>query len=249
MSRRAQAGGNWITAICALVLTVAGCGSDSTAGYGAPAASTDTRPVISGTIYAPDMNGDGIGIYASRSWWHWADQLTFVPQAYALQHIAAIASDQTVALLQLDATEAEHGSTERAKLVAQTRTMAGGHFTITDSAITPHPEEVCRLMLVVGSGSDQTRAFVLSHTTDLNAVNESVVRMVLHRLTEMPPVGLCDFQAEALQDITDAANLGAYSVSGATVAELNDKAFAAVAAYRPVQEAMAAVVAGAAGTP
>lgn len=244
MRRRGRMRGIWVLAICVAALTFAACGSNGTAGIALPQDQKDVQPAIHGTIYAPDINGDGIGVYAAGPWLRWAESLALIPRAYALQHVAPIDSDETVALVQLDSTEAEHGQTERAALLAQAHTMAGGQFEILHP-LAKTPEEVCRLMLVVGSGEEQTRAFVLSHSVNppgtsdaLDAVSEALVRIVLQRLTQPPAVEFCAFDASGLSNIYNAAWEAAYSVSGASVAEINDNAFAAVAASQKVHQAI-----------
>jgi hypothetical protein len=251
MRRRGRVRGVWGLAVCVAALTFAACGSSGTSGIAFPQDQNDVQPAIHGTIYAPDVDGDGTGVYAARPWPRWAESLALIPRAYALQHVAPIDSDETVTLVQLDSTEAEHGQTDTAAFKADTRTMAGGQFEIRH-ALAETPEEVCRLMLVVRSGEEQTRAFVLSRSVNppgtsdnLDAVSEALVRIVLQRLTQPPAVQLCDFDAKGLSNIYNAAWEAAYSVSGTSVAQINDKAFAAVAASQKVHQA----IVGATGIP
>jgi hypothetical protein len=79
---------------------------------------------------------------------------------------------------------------------------------------------------------------VFGHTTNIDAVSEAVVRVVLERITEAPPVQLCDFTNAGLANIAAAARNAACSASGSTVAEFNDSAFERVRVNRKVKEAI-----------
>ena len=234
MIRAGRVGGIWL-GVCLAAVTLAACGSDGSSGVAIPPAGKEVVPSIRGTIFAPADNS-GVGVYAAVPWWRWPEQLALGPRAYGLQHIAPIESDENVSLSQLDSTNAAHGSTDAALLLAQARTGADGQFEVFHS-LASHPEDVCRLMLAVGRGDQQTRAFVLSHNTDLNAVSEAVVRIVLQRLAESA-TQLCDFQTAALLNIYNQAWIAAFSVSGTSVADINDKAFAKVSASAAVRQAI-----------
>ncbi len=87
-------------------------------------------------------------------------------------------------------------------------------------------------MVAVGDLNQQTltRAFVLAPApadTDVDVVSETVVRVVLDRLTKAPPVDLCEFTlgSPGLQAITDAVSNAVFTATGANVEEINQAAF------------------------
>jgi hypothetical protein len=83
------------------------------------------------------------------------------------------------------------------------------------------------------------RAFVFAASTDVDAVSETLVRVVLNRLTKAPTVQLCnDFTLSSLQNIYDAINLATRGVTGDSVTQINQNAFAVAMASGRVRQAV-----------
>ena len=215
--RRALGG---VLGVC-LVLAAAGCGSDGTA-------DTTLRPTprpivaaVTGTVFAP--NGE---FAAAGALQRWASTLCLWSPAYAqtcLSDLMPAGGTLNVALWQIDMIDAKDGKIDTPRLVNQARTDGDGLYKIVDSAADNL--DLCRFMVVVGGNESLTRAFAIEHTTDINAVTEAVVRVVLNRLTQTPPVQLCDFTNAALANILDKATAAACSAKGSTVAEINQSAY------------------------
>lgn len=234
LNRRAGTG---MVQLCLALLTclplsvVTGCGNDGTSSIGIPEPPPQTEPAITGVILAPN------GQFASADrWWRWPDRLRLVPPAYALQNVSPAEGVINVALSRVDYVDAADGRIDTAHLLSQVRTEGDGIYKIVDP-VAKNVDD-CRLMVAVGGGRSLTRAFVFSHTTNIDAVSEAVVRVVLDRLTKAPPVQLCNFTSDGLMQIADQAWIAAFTTTGDTVAEINQNAFERVAAFRGVKQAI-----------
>jgi len=210
-----------------------GCGTDGTSGVSFPPDPPATEDEITGTVLAP--NGDFAGI---GSGWQWARHLSVAAPALALQGVAPAGGILNVALYRINLVDAKDGQINNPKLLSQSRTAGDGVYQIVD--YSARDIDQCRLMVAVGVNETLTRAFVVSHSTNIDAVSESVVRIVLHRLTQAPPVQLCDFSTEGLTSILDAAAEAAYPARGDSVATINLAACERAARNRDVRQAVEA---------
>ncbi|MFQ5665492.1 MAG: hypothetical protein ACE5I7_03585 [Candidatus Binatia bacterium] len=189
-------------------------------------------PAVSGVILAP--NGQ---FAAKHGWWRWPDRLALARPAYALRNVMPAMGILNVALSRVNFLDAKDGQIDTPQLLANARTEGDGFYEIVNSAAANLDD--CRLMVATGGGELLTRAFVVSRRTNIDAVSEAVVRVVLDRLTRAPPVQLCDFKTEGLQNILEKAEVAAFNASGDSVAEINRDAFTRVVANRKVQQAIA----------
>jgi hypothetical protein len=204
-----------------LALTAAGCGSDGSVNVTLPRTPQPIVGAVSGTVYAPN------GEFASAGgWWRWTCPFTLLSPAYAqtcLANLLPAGGTLNVALWQIDTIDTKDGEIDNPRTLNQVRTDSDGLYQIVDSAA--EHLETCRLMVVVGHEESLTRAFAIEHTTNIDAVSEAVVRVVLDRLTQSPPAQLCAFTNAGLANILDEARTAACSAKGSTVAEMNDSAY------------------------
>src|SRR5262249_38179728 len=150
----------WAALVVGSGLALAGCGSDGSAGIGVQTGPPTTAAAVQGTVFAPN------GEFAAVGRWQWLiDQLQLVPRAYALlqDELMPVQTAQNVSLSQIDPTEAAHGSTDRARLLAQAQTDANGQFQILNSSLTVLDDQSHLIVQVGTVGSTRTRAFVVSH--------------------------------------------------------------------------------------
>ncbi len=212
--------GELLGAMC-LVLITSGCGSDGTVDIAFPPTPRPIVGAVTGTILAP--NGEFAAVDA---WWRFAGPLNLSSPAYAqtcLANLMPAGGELNVALQQVDFIDAKDGQIDNPRLLAEGRTDGDGLYEIVNSAA--EHLETCRLMVVVGSNESLTRAFAIEHTTNIDAVSEAVVRVVLNRLTQSPPVQLCDFTNAGLGNILAEARPAACSAKGDTVAAINQSAY------------------------
>jgi len=215
------------------VLGGSGCGTDGTSGVSFPPEPPATEAEITGTVLAP--NGE---FAALDRGWNWPLRLGVVAPALALQGVAPAGGILNVALYSISLTDAKDGQINNPKLLKDSRTAGDGIYQIVDYAA--RDIEQCRLMVAVGVNETLTRAFVASHSTNIDAVSEAVVRIVLHRLTQAPPVQLCDFSNADLTSILDAAAEAAFPARGDSVATINLAACERAARNRDVRLAVEA---------
>ena len=212
--------GGLLGAVC-LALTAAGCGSNGTADVTLQPTPRHIVAAVNGTVFAP--NGQ---FAAAAGWRRWACTFNLLSPAYAqtcLMNLLPAGGTLNVALWHVDSIDAKDGKIDNPRLINQARTDDQGLYEIVDPA-AEHIDE-CRLMVVVGSNDILTRAFVIEQTNNLDAVSEAVVRVVLARLTQSPPVQLCDFTNAGLNNILKQANDAACSAKGDTVAEINQSVY------------------------
>jgi hypothetical protein len=204
-----------------LALTAADCGSNGTADVTLQPTPRPIVGAVNGTVFAP--NGE---FAAADGWRRWACAFNLLSPAYAqtcLMNLMPVGGTLNVALWHVNLLDAKDGKIDNPRLLNQARTDDEGLFEIVDPA-TEHLD-TCRLMVVVGSNDMLTRAFAIEHTNNIDAVSEAVVRVVLARLTQSPPVQLCDFTNAGLANILDKASDAACSAKGDTVAEINQSAY------------------------
>jgi hypothetical protein len=212
--------GGFLGALC-LVLAAAGCGSDGSVDVGLVRTPQPIVGAVTGTVYAP--NGE---FASAEGWWRWACPFSLKSPAYAQTCLAALqpaGGTLNVALWQIDMIDAKDGKIDNPRTVSQARTDGDGLYQIVDPAA--EHLDTCRFMVVVGHEDSLTRAFAIEHTTNIDAVSEAVVRVVLDRLTQSPPAQLCAFTNDGLANILDEARTAACSAKGSTVAEINDSAY------------------------
>ena len=196
--------------LAALTGLAAGCGADgsSTAVIpgqpGEPIHDSDHNilPAISGTVWVPP----GTDFSSLAEWRKWLDTLFLAPSAYAeVPGAVRVQTETWVTLNWLSESDAADGKIDTPRAVSDglgvERTDQNGEYRII-SADT-NDLDACRMYVSVGSPGKRkwTRAFVFDRTADLDSISEAVVRMVLRRLTEAPPVQLCDFSSQDLRDI------------------------------------------------
>lgn len=220
--------------ICCAALALAGCGADGTSSVYIP--PDNPAPSVSGTVYAP--NGQ---FAAAERRPQWFDALWLMPRAYAaLENETPVISEENVALSKLNPDQAAHGHPELGQyLLANGRTdPADGTYVISADELAnfQSSDKSSEIIVQVGSGGALTRAFILSCATgasvscvnaNIDAVSETLVRLVMDRLTEAPSVLLSNFTRDGLQRMYDYAQqaLLVQHVSGASVREINDNAY------------------------
>ena len=231
----------WTVVVCLAALGLAGCGSDGTS---SAVVAGPEMPSVAGTVIAPD------GEFARLTPpWQWADALTLVGRADALQGVAGVSTPQTVSLSRLDPVAAGHGCAPQRpclQLITSTRTDSAGRFQISHGALGDLNAD--HLILHVGDEPLLTRAFVFSRTADINASSEAVVRLVLLRLTQAPPVQLNVFTNDALQTLADLADVltAHLSATGSDVASFNEKVYDTLAVSGTMHKTMDELTSGAA---
>jgi hypothetical protein len=237
--------------VCCAALALVGCGADGTSSAYIP--PQNPAPSVSGPVYAP--NGQ---FAAVERWRQWLDALWLMPRAYAaLGSETPVISEQNVALSKLDPDQAAHGHPELGQyLLGQEPTdPADGTYLISAKDLANF--QPCEIIVQVGSGGALTRAFILSCTTsapvsctaDIDAVSEALVRLVMDRLTEAPPVLLSSFTRDGLQRMYDYAQQALLHVSGASVQEINDNAYQLLANNKTIHSIMDDVTGIPAATP
>ena len=227
--------GGFLGAVC-LALTATGCGSNGTADVTLRPTPRPIVAAVNGTVFAP--NGE---FAAADGWRRWACAFNLLSPAYAqtcLMNLMPAGGTLNVALWLVDSIDAKDGKIDASevRLINQAHTDGDGLYEIVDAAA--ENLDVCRLMVVVGSNDSETRAFAIEHTTNIDAVSEAVVRVVLDRITQSPPVQLCDFTNAGLANITEKARNAACSAKGDTVAEINESAYQHVKVNRSVNQAI-----------
>ncbi len=245
MMRNGQRTAAWAAAFCLATLAWVGCGADGTSSASLQN-NPQSGPVVSGTVYAPD------GQFSAVSGWRrWADALSLWPSAYAnLSGESPINSVEDVSLSLFDPAAAAHGC----KLSpppctdpvagGSTRTDAAtGTYQITNSVLTDEvfaDATVADLVVLVGPQDLLTRAFVLSRTTNVDAVSEAIVRLVLNRLPEAPVVSLNDFTIGRVKYLDCLARplVEGQGISGISVSDVNENVYTALANSPTMQQAM-----------
>lgn len=207
--------GTFLIGVCVVLLAAAGCGTEGNVAVDLPPTPRSIVPAITGTVFAPGGQTSPGTCLADLS-----------PEEGTLN----------VVLWLVDSLDAKDGHIDNPFLLMQNRTNGEGLYEI----LLPGTTQVggCGLMVAVGSGDSLTRAFAVSHSTNLDAVSEAVVRVVLDRLTKAPPVQLCDFSAEGLSNILEKAKNAACSARGSTIAEVNDAAYQRVRVNAAVKQAI-----------
>jgi hypothetical protein len=235
------------TVVSCAALALAGCGADGTSSVYSP--PDEPAPSVSGTVYAP--NGQ---FAAAERWPQWLDALRLMPRAYAASgNEAPVITEEKVGLCKLDADQAAHGHPELGQvLLADGSTdPANGIYSIYADELVNFQsgEKASEIIVQVGSSGTLTRAFILSCTTgatvscvkaDIDAVSETLVHLVMDRLTEAPPVLLSNFTRDGLQQIYDYVQraLTEQNISGASVQEINDNAYNLLANNKTVRSIM-----------
>ena len=207
--------------VVGLALASAGCGSDGNVSVALRPTPAPIVGAVTGTVFAP--NGDFASAAAGI---RWACPFSFVSPAYAqtcLQVSMPAAGTLNVVLWLIDTVDAKDGEIDNPRKLNEARTDGDGLYQIVDPAAEQLDQ--LHLMVVVGSGDSMTRAFAIEHTTNIDAVSEATVRVVLDRMTQSPPVQLSSFANEALANILDKASAAACSAKGDTVADLNQSAY------------------------
>lgn len=232
--------------VCAAAWTIAGCGNDQNANVTLPGQQPVILPAVTGTVFAP--NGEFAAI---SPWRKWLAELVLIPRAYAGIAIEEpVASEQEVSLSSVsnaDAAHAVNGYIQSSTLIGVARNDLVGRFKIVMDP--PLDINASHLMVAVGAASPEpllTRGFVFQQNTDLDAVSEALVRLVLKRLTQAPAIQLSDFTNDQLAQIyaeveQASRRAGADGTPIDTVAQINNEAYRLAANDNGVQAAIAAV--------
>jgi len=243
-------GGIWAVAAGLAALTaLAGCGADGSSSATFSGSGQNILPAVSGTVWVPP----GTDFAAIPAWRKWLETVFVAPRAYAeIPGEARIQTETWVTLNWLIESDAADGKIDAPRAlsdgVGAERTDQNGSYKII-SADTSNLD-ACRLYVSVGRSGRRswTRAFVFDRTTNLDAVSEAVVRMVLKRLTEAPPIQLCDFTSAELRDIsTTSAQIIDYDernyhdVLAGTIADTNNNVSNILSANPTVLATIAAV--------
>ncbi len=246
--KRSRALGASLGALCLAMLAVGGCGSNGTAGLTFPP-SPKPEALVKGVVQLPY----GV-LAATQSPWQWAARLHLFSPAYASPDQCNYpvcnpnvfpASGVRVTLERVDHADAADGVIDNPVPLAQSSdTDESGGYTINANSTVPAIEG-CGYMAYVGGADQQTltRAFILTSAaadTEVDVVSETVVRVVLDRLTKAPPVQLCDFPlgSPGLQGITDAVATAVFTATGTNVEEMNQSGFEKAMANQGVKQAI-----------
>ncbi len=230
-------------------LALAGCGADGSSSIQEPNQDANPEAALIGTVSMP--NGQ---FAAANPLIRFVQDMQLVPRAFADGNVTGtglppgflpVGAEHPVSLFRIfSEVDVDHGNTDGALLVGGDFTNAQGRYEIVD----PDVREValtCRDLVIVGGGPDRTRSFVWQHTTDIDVVSETVVRLVLQRISFAPLVHLCDFFSEsALSCIRSEVARATPAAVGTTVAEYNDNAFSRAAESGCVRKAIAAATGG-----
>lgn len=221
----------FLASVALVVLAAVGCGHDGSVDITFLPTPPPIVAAVTGVVLAP--NGE---FAAAGGWWEWPAQLRLVQRAHALQNVLPAGGILEVTLSRIDLVDAKDGRIDTPLLLATGRTDGDGLYKIVHPAAGNLDD--CRLIVAVGGGELLTRAFVVSHTTNIDAVSEAVVRVVLDRLTKAPPVQLCDFKTDGLLRILAKAQNAAFPAKGDSIAEINQDAFEHVRTNRNVKKAI-----------
>jgi len=234
-----------VAAVAIALLALAGCGSDGSSSVKEPPPDPNIEAALIGTVRMPD------GEFASANpLLRYLADFQLIPKAFAVNGsglppgFLPVGPEHLVTVSRVNAEDVAHGNTAGAILLGGDFTDADGFYEIVDADVR-EVEQKCRLLASVGGGPDTTRSFVWQHTVDVDMVSETVVRLILQRLTMAPVVQLCDFfTADAMQCIAREVERATPAATGTTVAEYNDSAFSRAAASGCVRKAIAAATGG-----
>ena len=217
--------------VCLAIVLVAGCGSNGGAGVTFPGGQP-SEPLTTGIVSMPIDQGAFLGPLQ-----RWAGSLHLFGVAYGAFHAnpnVFPTSGLRVTLSRvnpLDATDGVIGNNPGISplpLGQPSDTDDSGRYTINKDE-TVDSVDGCGFMVAVGNQQSLTRAFVLASApaeTNIDVVSETVVRVVLHRVSsQSPPVQLCDFSTLGLVDLTDAVSNAVFTATGADAEEINQNAF------------------------
>jgi hypothetical protein len=229
------------SALGAALLSIAGCGSDGTASVTYPPTPVPGA-LVTGVVRLPN------GQLASRHpFWQWAEHVRLLAPVYAATQNPSVfpAGGVRVTLVHVDHADAADGVIDSPQFLNNSLPTDGnGVYTVDSNARVDHVGD-CGLMAQVGdaAGHTLTRAFVVAGVpaaTNIDVVSETVVRVVLDRLTKGPAVQLCDFPlgSPGLQAITEAVSNAVFTATGSNVDGINQSAFAKAVANPGVQAAI-----------
>jgi hypothetical protein len=246
-AKRRWAVGTNLGVLCIAMLTMTGCGSDgkATATFPTP---VPAEALVTGVVRLPN------GVLASaRSPWTLAARFGLLASAHAasVENPSVFpAGGVQVTLSRVDHADAADGvigdNPGNAPLILgqSLNSDEEGNYTINKTKQVLSVDG-CGFMVAVGDlrHATLTRAFVLAASpaaTDIDVVSETVVRVILDRLTKAPPVQLCEFAlgSPGLQAVTDAVSNAVFTATGSTVEEINQSAFEKAMANADVQAAV-----------
>ena len=256
-SRRGWGWGVCVSVLCCALLAVAGCGSNGDASLTFPPPGKP-QPLVTGLVRLPN----GL-LVSTNPFWQWAKVGLFETAYAATQNPSVVpASGVRVTLSRVDHADAADGiignphgtsvgSGVGTPLSQSLDSDEEGKYTINTTDLISALGG-CGLMVAVGGANQHTltRAFVLYGAadcldddlkcTDVDVVSETVVRVVLDRLTKSPPVDLCEFPAgtPGLQGITDTVAQAVFTATGNDVEEINQAAYEKASASNQVKLAI-----------
>ncbi len=208
--------GSCLVYVC-LVVAMLGCGHNGgvVAGLTGPEPAPDS-PVVTGGVLAPN----GELAYAPSLLQRFADLV--LPTARALDpRVTNIGAGVNVVFEQLYDTSTP-GQFEEVRLSSSPTNLSGRFAVaipdyIVIGACPP-------LMLKVGEGPTLTRALVYDQSDqDVRPESEAVVRLIFSLLADRPAVGICDFSADEIAQLTAMVEDDAASTFGDSVQDLNDR--------------------------
>ena len=242
-----------VAALCVAGLAMAGCGSDAKSTLTFQATPTP-GPLVTGVVWMP--NGE---LVSTSPIWRLAQQFRLLSPLYAVTDDSPPNPNvfQTagvpVSLYRVDDADAADGIIGNTPghaplLLGQSlETAEDGTYTIEETQ-QANTVDGCGFMVAVGDANHGTltRAWVLEPApanTDISVVSETVVRVVLDRLTKAPPLDFCrnfPLGSPGLQGITDAVAGAVFTAVESNVAEMNDSGFQKALASAQVTAAVAA---------
>lgn len=226
------------TVAAAVALLVAACGSNGSSDVRIPDSPPGVEGELTGIVYGPVAVVEP-PLAAAGKWW--PSKLGLVGAAYAnlYNEIPFGIRGAHATLSSVTEVDAADGRIDFYDPIVQSvPTDADGRYRVIHHFV--ETLEICesinserfvgRLLVSVSVGdpnhSGDTRAFVVSTQTDIDASSEAVVRLVLERIFEYePPVQLCDFDIEGLRNLVRTAQDAAYTAEGDTVGEINADAY------------------------
>lgn len=198
-----------------VLLTVAGCGSDSNLDISNNAqCDAQSGTAVHGVVRMPNgrVAAGPHGLVERLA------ALAVAPVDALTGDVRPVHRGVRVDLVQLRPEDVASGVQPGA--VAHATTNANGEFCVP--LVRDTTVDVCRYMVRVGSAGDGTltRAFVYStgEATDIDFASEATVQVIVDGI---PPAGLCDFSPAEIGGIHDAVRAVPGDVGGGSAAEVN----------------------------
>lgn len=238
--------------LAGLLLGMVGCGHDGSASIDPPPSEKPAEEAILGVVRTPNglftaapalmrtLRMAGLADRAGR--WIGFGLASRVFAAYTNPYIEPVGEGHKVVLSRALQGDAADGAIDGPETLSETYTNPFGQYEIV--SFDARRIGLCRLMVSVGGDGQRTRAFVLGQTTDVDASSEALVRVILERLTQAPPLQLCQLSVEELKYVRTEVERATVVANGDTVEEINDSAFEAARRSGCVRQALGDVTGG-----